>query len=148
MSQRACEVFGAREESKEIGSRFWVIFYVRKELADSDFHFFFLFGALARLSLSLSLSLPLSRLLNARGTHTLSNEAAEEAMSDVKDILGVARGGGGAAPALPPGSTSSIATAAAPAAAAAAALGNRQPREVRPPRPAGMSREAYALLDG
>jgi len=100
------------------------------------------------LSLSLSLSLPLSRLLNARGTHTLSNEAEKEAMSDVKDILGVARGGGGAAPALPPGSTSSIAAAAAPAAAAAAALGNRQPREVRPPRPAGMSREAYALLDG
>ena len=32
--------------------------------------------------------------------------------------------------------------------AAAAALGNRQPREVRPPRPSGMSREAYALLDG
>lgn len=65
-------------------------------------------------------------------------------MSDVKDILGVGRGGG-APPALPP---SSIAAAAAPAAAAAAALGNRQPREVRPPRPAGMSREAYALLDG
>ena len=67
-------------------------------------------------------------------------------MSDVKDILGVGRAGGGAGPpALPP---SSIAAAAAPAAAAAAALGNRQPREVRPPRPAGMSREAYALLDG
>jgi hypothetical protein len=107
-----------------------------------------LFFSSALWRVSLSLSLPLSRLLDARGTHTLSNEAAKEAMSDVKDILGVARGGGGAAPALPPGSTSSIAAAAAPAAAAAAALGNRQPREVRPPRPAGMSREAYALLDG
>lgn len=67
-------------------------------------------------------------------------------MSDVKDILGVGRSGAGP-PALPPGSAS-IAAAAAPAAAAAAALGNRQPREVRPPRPAGMSREAYALLEG
>jgi len=67
-------------------------------------------------------------------------------MSDVKDILGVGRGGAGAsASALPP---SSIAASAVPAAASAAALGNRQPREVRPPRPAGMSREAYALLDG
>ena len=85
----------------------------------------------------------------ARETHTQTHahETEGETMSDVKDILGVGRGGG-APPALPPGAASSIAAAAAPAAAAAAALGNRQPREVRPPRPAGMSREAYALLDG
>ncbi len=61
MSQRACEVFGAREESKEIGSRFWVIFYVRKELANSDFHFFF---SLRRFGASLSLSLSLSLFLD------------------------------------------------------------------------------------
>lgn len=116
---------------------FSAIFVIAKKLTSTLTFSFLSFLALLRVSLFLD-------CLRAREKQT--HARSKKTMSDVKDILGVGRGGGGAGPpALPP---SSIAAAAAPAAAAAAALGNRQPREVRPPRPAGMSREAYALLDG
>jgi hypothetical protein len=57
-------------------------------------------------------------------------------MSDIKDIMGVARAPVGAAAVV------------AQIEAATLPDRGRQPRPRAPARPAGMSREAFALLDG